>query len=731
MTHHSQRRGALGPKPSKPTHGRFSLRVTILTMMVSILAILATVLLLLGQQAGREVVLTGARDHMATVETLVAERLTASIGQMEAQVPLLATLPALRDPPRSSTHPAEPQLRGLMDGSRGIHHLFVLYPDGTFLRLIDLKDATTGERATLSAPPHTDRITQIRFQDRDGFQWTQWRYEDAKGAIIDALLESGPAGQTSPPEWVRTVLDAGTITELPPRRTHPSGQPVLTMAAPVDGGDGAVVGIDITLSRLSTFLAAHRPTMDSRLVVLNKRGYITASQDLDTLNRLREGPSEASLPLVRLVDMGDPVLDALRFHFLETDGADVVDLDLNGREWMVRLMPLTHSLHEDSWILLATPIDEVVGPLIAITRMGAWYSVAVVLSTVPLVLLASTLISSPLRRLTRSAETIRAFDLATPVATRSQISEVDDLATTMEAMRAGVETFARYVPRTLVERVIASGQGAEQGGDRREATLLFTDVQGFTTLADGRDPERTMADASAYFEVLGQVIQDHGGVIDKFIGDAIMAMWNAPETNPDHARDACRGLLAALRAVGRWNLDRIRRGEPPFPTRYGLHSGPVLVGNLGTHDRLNYTAVGATVNTAARLEGLNKVYGTTTLVGDTTRRVAEAADGSLLFRAVDRVVPMGARGALEVHDLIDPTWEAMGIDQLRAYIGDWDRAIALYRARDWTGADAAFKELSYRRPRDSVAGLYLVRIAAWKAAPPPTDWDAAFHAESK
>ncbi|WP_413204452.1 adenylate/guanylate cyclase domain-containing protein [Rhodospirillum sp. A1_3_36] len=722
------------PYPPSPhiKRGHFSLRVTILTMMVSILALLAAGMLVLSHRAGRDVVLAAARDHMATVETLVAERLADSFGQVEAQIPLLASLPVLREPPRAASHLAEHRLHDLMSGVGGIHHLFVLYPDGTFLRFIDIADATPEERTALAAPPMTQTITQIRFQDRDGIQWTQWRYENAAGITIDARLESGTHDGVSPPDWVKDVLDAGKLLELGPRRTRPSGQPALTLAAPVEGGNGAVVGVDISLSRLSAFLADHRPTADSRLVVLNKRGDIIASQDEDTLRRLRgEESPDSKLPPVRLVDMGDPVLDALRIHFLEAGTARELNLDLDGEEWTVRLMPLTHVPHGISWIVLATPIAEVVGPLIVITRMGAWYSIAVICAAIPLVMLASTLIASPLRRLTRSAETIRAMDLSTPVTTRSRITEVDHLALTMEAMRSGVETFTKYVPRTLVTRAIASGRGADRGGDRREATLLFSDVEGFTTLADGRDPEQTMADASAYFEVLGQAIQDGGGVIDKFIGDAVMALWNAPETNPNHARDACRGLLGALRVVTRWNLERIHQGEPPFPTRFGLHTGPVIVGNLGTHDRLNYTAVGATVNTAARLEGLNKVYGTATLVGDTTRRLAEAADDTLLFRAVDRVVPKGARVPLEVHDLIDPTWEAMGIEELRAYIRDWDRAITLYRAQLWAEAEGAFRDLSYRRPRDPVADLYLTRIATWKAVPPLADWDATFHAESK
>jgi adenylate cyclase len=718
--------------PSPKPRGRFSLRITILTMMLFVLAALAAGLLALGHWASRDVLVTAARDHMATVESLVVERLETTFGQARIHVPLLASLPVLREAPRSDSHPAEPLLRTLMESTPGFHHLFVHYPDGTFLRLIDMEDATPAERTALRAPPKTQRVVQIRFRDRDGFHWTLWRYEDRKGATIDALLEEGVKEGGAPPAWTEGVLAAKGPVELGPRRAAPSGQPVLTLAAPLTDTPGAVVGVDIALTRLSAFLADHKPTPRSRLVMLDRRGAITASQDGATLDRLwGEGAANDPVPQVRLAQLNDPVLEALRSHLLEADHAREVDLSLEDEAWIARLMPLAQGIGGERWILLATPIPEVVGPLLPVLRLGGWYTLAVILGAIPLVILAAALVATPLRRLTRAAEAFRALDLATPLGVRSRITEVDRLATTLESMRAGVETFTHYVPRTLVERAIASGRGAERGGDRREATLLFSDVEGFTSLADGRDPERTMADASAYFEVLGQAIQAGGGVIDKFIGDGVMAFWNAPEANPNHARDACRCVREARRMVTAWNMRRVHRGQPPFPTRFGLHTGPVVVGNLGTHDRLNYTAVGATVNLASRLEGLNKVYGSSILVGDATRRAAEAGDPSLLFRTVDLVVPKGARAALEVHDLIDPEGEAMGGDDLRAYLRDWEAAVVLYRDGNGAEALAAFHDLAHRRPRDRVADLYLARLATWGADRPPRGWSATFHATDK
>jgi adenylate cyclase len=144
------------------------------------------------------------------------------------------------------------------------------------------------------------------------------------------------------------------------------------------------------------------------------------------------------------------------------------------------------------------------------------------------------------------------------------------------------------------------------GGTRREITLLFSDIVNFTAITETADPTRVMQYTSRYFAAVSSEIMKHGGTIDKFIGDAVMAMWNAPADNSDHVRHACAAALAFQRANALLNADFEREGWPAYETRIGIHTGEAVVGNIGAEDRMNYTALPATVNLAARLEGLNK-----------------------------------------------------------------------------------------------------------------------------
>ena len=143
-----------------------------------------------------------------------------------------------------------------------------------------------------------------------------------------------------------------------------------------------------------------------------------------------------------------------------------------------------------------------------------------------------------------------------------------------------------------------------------EVTLLFSDVVNFTEITEKADPAQVMKYTSRYFAAMSHEIMTHAGTVDKFIGDAIMAIWNAPADDPDHAANACAAALALQRANDRLNAEFEREGWPAYRTRIGLHTGEAVVGNIGSEDRMNYTALGATVNLAARLEGLNKNYGT-------------------------------------------------------------------------------------------------------------------------
>ena len=204
----------------------------------------------------------------------------------------------------------------------------------------------------------------------------------------------------------------------------------------------------------------------------------------------------------------------------------------------------------------------------------------------------------------------------------SYIKEIHALGRTMNLAQRAIWSFAHFVPKEIVRGLIDNSISTKLGGAKQDITLVFTDVQGFTTIAETADPDVLMRQTSRYFSVMTEAFLAEGGTVDKFIGDAVMVFWNAPNPQPDHVARACRAVLAAKAAGDRLNAEFEADGLQPFITRFGIHVGEAVVGNVGSTERMNYTALGNTVNLAARLEGLNKQTGTTVLVSeDVYRRV--------------------------------------------------------------------------------------------------------------
>ena len=220
----------------------------------------------------------------------------------------------------------------------------------------------------------------------------------------------------------------------------------------------------------------------------------------------------------------------------------------------------------------------------------------------------------------------------------------------MNLAQRAIWSFARFVPKEIVRRVVDNSISTELGGVRQEISIVFTDVRGFTTIAESADPDVLMRQMSRYFTALTDAFLAEGGTVDKFIGDAVMVFWNAPDPQPDHVERACRAALAGRKAAEQLNTQFEAEGLPPFYTRFGIHVGEAVVGNLGSAERMNYTALGSPVNLASRLEGLNKEYGTTILVSeDVYARVRHRFQ----FRAIASVIAKGMTRETRVYELVE------------------------------------------------------------------------------
>jgi adenylate cyclase len=271
--------------------------------------------------------------------------------------------------------------------------------------------------------------------------------------------------------------------------------------------------------------------------------------------------------------------------------------------------------------------------------------------------------------------------------------------------------FALYVSPEVVDHVMADPERLKLGGERREITALFSDLQGFTTLSERLDAEQVARILNMHFTRATAIIKRHGGSVNRFMGDGIMATWGAPLDDPEQAVHACRAACEVQEDMNALRARLAADGLPPIHLRIGLHTSVAVVGNLGSSDRFDYTAIGDGVNLAARLEGVNKLYGTGILVsGETVGRLR----GAVPMRSVDRVIVKGKTEAVEIFTpCADPA-----VVEVNA------RAIAAWRERRWDDAEALWKQVAALHPDDSIARIYLERIVAARVAPAASWRDA-------
>jgi adenylate cyclase len=286
------------------------------------------------------------------------------------------------------------------------------------------------------------------------------------------------------------------------------------------------------------------------------------------------------------------------------------------------------------------------------------------------------------------------------------------------------DTFGRYVDPKVVKDLIDQPERTGSAGDRRAMTVAFADMQGFTRLSEDVTPASLVTLLNRYLTVLTDEVRARHGIVDKYIGDAVMSFWGPPfVSEKEHPLLACE---AALGQVARFSAFRgempellgYKRFIPRVGLRVGIATGEVIVGNVGSSVAMNYTVMGDAVNVASRLEGLNKVYGTSILVAETTARLVAA---EMMMREVDRAVLAGRVEAVAVFEVLGRADEAD--DVMLSLVTAYGEGLAAYRARDWGKAEAAFATCLQLRPEDGPARVMVERVGTLRDNPPPDDWD--------
>lgn len=375
-----------------------------------------------------------------------------------------------------------------------------------------------------------------------------------------------------------------------------------------------------------------------------------------------------------------------------------------------------------SFVLLA-PLDAELAFLrrLRVSLLGA--AGGVLLAALALAFALARGISRPVGTLVRAARRVGRGELDTEVALQSR-DELGELGRAFNEMTRGLRerdrirrTLEQYVSREVADEILRHPERAPRAGVRRELTVGFVDIGGFTRLADALAPEAVVARLNEYLDLVCQAILAEDGTVNEFLGDGVVAFWGAPVAQADHAARACRAALACrdrLEALAaRW---RAAEG-PAVSFRLGLHTGELVVGEVGSKERRAYRAVGDAMNLAARLEAANKVYGTRILISEATRAQAGEA---VVAREIDTVRVAGRSAPVRVFELVALGPERELDPTTRTLLERYAEALARYRAGDLAKAEALFEACLALAPQDGPSAVLLARTRAFRTAPPPT-----------
>lgn len=508
------------------------------------------------------------------------------------------------------------------------------------------------------------------------------------------------------------VASPGVIWTEPYQWT--SGARGITCTRAVREGDRVrgVLTADFRLDALSDFLAGLEIGETGRAFLIDRRGRITAGpKDEQARGAVKAVLDELGMERLAALEGGRP-------HFIP------VDFEGERTAAAVQFFRLEGGLEWAS--LVAVPEREFLGAVRMNLRWTAGVAVLSLLLALVLGAYLTAAVVRPLQSVSEDLARVAEFELSDEPAPGTFVREIAQVGEAAAAMKAGLRSFGRYVPKEVVRALVAQGDDARLGGEARLLTIHFSDIEGFTGLSEGRAATKVVEDLSHYLNAMCGVIADSAGTIDKFMGDGIMAFWGAPAILEDHAARGCAAALSAQRRLAELRPLWKAEDRPPYRARIGLHSGEVLVGNIGTEDRFSYTVIGDAANLAARLEALNKAYGSYILVSEDTKALA---GDRFEWRLLDRTAVYGRRAGVLVYELLAEKGE---LGSERAALRDeYERCLALYFARSFAEAAAGFAALKEKDPQDRAAALMEERARSLDAAGVDEGWTGVFVQTSK
>lgn len=648
-----------------------------------------------------ETIIATLHNDVAKTSRASMENVEAMIGGVAATLRLLGVMTAA-NPAFFRAERSNDVLYRALTTSDEIDAAFVSFEDGYHRAVTRIDDdrRRSDQRTPRTANWHANFIDDFslgenRSRHRTFFDtWPHVVGEYAVPTTTDYRTTSGyPAAKET-----RTLA----ITE--PQVNVDTGYPIVNLRIPIlqEGTFIGTAGASITLNVLSQFLASHRASPHSATIIADPtNGKVIAASDRQKSVRLVDG----RLEVARLDNIDDE--DARAAYELQRQTKKdnfQFQSRRDGQELSASFARFPVSLGRQWEAIILTPTNDFIGELKKTNQQIVLIIVALSVAELLLIYFISRRISQPIENISRDLQAVEGLAFNQPMSRPSRVREIAQLQAAAALLRNSLQSFCSFVPVDVVRGLIKSGIPLHLGVERRALTILFADLENFSTHAERSTPDALLDQMSVYFEQVSRAISDEEGTVDKFIGDGIMAFWGAPIALSNHVLLACTGALRAARRMERVNESWRGDGKATLRIRIGLNCAEVLVGNVGSSDRFSYTAIGDGVNVAARLEGMNKTFGTTICISDS---VFNAVAPEIMARPLRHVQVKGRKQDFMIYELVglansvDPELEVRHADRRLSEM-TW-RASKCFEAGDLEGAGRRYREILDRFPDDGVA----------------------------
>lgn len=481
-----------------------------------------------------------------------------------------------------------------------------------------------------------------------------------------------------------------------------------------------VMAADIGLEDLSRFISKMKVSRSGEIFILDGNENVTACPE-----KVSEGKC---LLLKPLSEMKASLYKKTEQKIRIINNIDTKPLSFNVGKKEYSLLTLLLPVPEGrNWkVVILVPSSDFLSRLLAITKKALFLIIFLFVGALITGVIVSHQMSKPLKGLVKEVDKIRSFDFSTSTEiSQSGFQEIENVLESVENMKMGLRALEKYVPKDLVKILLAQQSDPQLGGSIQDLAIFFSDIEGFTSISEELDPQSLTEFLGDYLDAMSSTIRYHQGTVDKFIGDAVMAFWGAPLNVENPEKCACIAALQCQKGIA--ELSRKFPDRPPFRTRIGIDSGSVLVGNIGSSTRFNYTVIGDHVNQASRLEGINKIYGTSIIISE---NVHKKIGTGFITRKLDLVTVKGKSKPVYIFELLgsdDDDEETINNQRLEL----WNQAFDLYLSGDFKKALSLFNDGKTNWPEDVAFKVFHSRCQLMIDNPPGDEWTGVYAIKTK